>query len=108
LDGSQIKPEGPGIFTAQVKRWHVWMVDHQAIPQAVHETVKIDTPTELAKWRGSGVRAFAPAADGMAVCTHAPGQSAALLLHWAKCDLLGESGRCPEQQCEDCESNRHI
>ena len=60
LDGSQIKPEGPGIFAAQVERGHVWMVDHQAIPQAVHETVKIDTATELAKWRGSGVRAFCP------------------------------------------------
>jgi hypothetical protein len=108
LDGSQIKPEGPGIFAAKVKRWHVWMVNHQAISQTVQKTVKIDTATEVAKWRGSGVRAFAPAADGMALCTHALGQSAALLFHRANRDLLGERGRCPEQQCEDCESNRRI
>jgi hypothetical protein len=108
LDGSQIKSEGSGIFAAKVKRWHIWMVNHQAISQTVQKTVKIDTATEVAKWRGGGVRAFAPAADGMALCTHALGQSAALLFHRAKRDLLGERGRCSEQQCEDCESNRHV
>ena len=104
LDGSQIKPEGPGIFAAEVKRWHVWMVDHQTIPQAIHEIVKINTATKLAKWWGSGVRAFVPAADGMATCTQALGQSATLLFHRAKRDLLGKNGRCPEQQRDNCKA----
>jgi hypothetical protein len=108
LDGPQIKPQGPGIFAAKVKRWHVWMVNHQAISETVHKTVQIDTATEVAKWRGSGMRTFAPTADGMALRTHALGQSAALLFHRAKRDLLAERGRCSEQQCEDCESNRHV
>ena len=40
------------------------MVDHQAIPQAVHETVKIDTATEIAAMGAAVLPAVSPIRRG--------------------------------------------
>jgi hypothetical protein len=108
LNGPQIQPEGAGIFAAEVKRRHVRMVTHQALSQAVHESIEVHTATKLAERRSTGVRALALAADSMALRAHVLGQRAALLFQWAGSELLGESGGGAEKQNSNGKSDDHF
>lgn len=62
---------------------------------------------KFAKQRSAGVRAFARTADRMALCAHALGQSAALLLQRARRGLLCQAGQRAQHQTSSCKSADH-
>ncbi len=61
----QVKEECTGIFARETKRWHIRMVSHQALAQAVHESIEIHSTIERAEGRSTNVRTLTALADRM-------------------------------------------
>src|SRR6266516_3117410 len=66
----QVKEECTGIFARETKCWHIRMVSHQALAQAVHESIEIHSTIERAEGRSTNVRTLTALADRMTLRAH--------------------------------------
>jgi hypothetical protein len=108
LNGPQIKKERAGIFARETKGWHIRMVNRQAFAQPVHERIKVHSAIERAEGRGTNVWTLTALADRMTLRAHSLCKSATMLLKGAKLAVLGQAGRCCEQQKDDCKPRHHV
>src|SRR5712691_3529548 len=84
------------------------MADHEALAQSLHERIEVQPAVERAECGGGIVRTRPAFADGMALRTHYLGQRAALLLRSTGQVVLGDAGRCSEEQKDEHKSCDHF
>jgi hypothetical protein len=74
------------------------MIRPQPFAQPIGEGIKLHLPTERAEGRRIGVRTLAASTDRVARRTHSFRKSVTLFFQRGSFPLLGEAGRCCEQQ----------
>src|SRR5262245_8562310 len=108
LNGPQIENEGASILARKAKHRHVGMADGQPFAQPVHESIEIEPAIERAKSRGAGMGTLTPLPDRMTFRAHSFRKRPTAPLQIARRELLGGTGRCPEQRKRDCEPYDHL
>jgi hypothetical protein len=83
------------------------MIGPQSLAQPIGESIKLHPPTERAEGRRTSVWTLAAPTNRMARRTHSLRKSATLLLQCRSFAVLGEPGRCREQQKGDDKPQNH-
>jgi hypothetical protein len=84
------------------------MIGPQSLAQPIGESIKLHPPTERAEGRRTSVWTLAAPTNRMARRTHSLRKSATLLLQCRSFAVLGEPGRCREQQKGDDKPQKEL